>query len=87
MFIDTLDADLQRLVGQAADKAGEFDRATQALQTLDTLGVLSDRERLRWGQLLKKSGRKNAARQQWIKISSDSDVYREAQTEIKLLSL
>ncbi|MCA9090273.1 MAG: tetratricopeptide repeat protein, partial [Planctomycetaceae bacterium] len=87
LFIDTLDADLQRLVGQAADKAGQFDRATQALQTLDTLGVLSDRERLRWGQLLKKSGRKNAARQQWIKISSDSDVYREAQTEIKLLSL
>ncbi|MCA9045410.1 MAG: hypothetical protein KDA69_13875, partial [Planctomycetaceae bacterium] len=85
LFIDTLDAEIQRAVAEAAYQLRDFERAARAFLVLETLGSLTDVDRLQYAKAMKRAGQKSSARKLLLEISSDSEQYREAQTELKLL--
>ncbi|MCA8992411.1 MAG: tetratricopeptide repeat protein [Planctomycetaceae bacterium] len=85
LFIDTLDAEIQRAVAEAAYQLRDFERAARAFLVLETLGSLTDVDRLQYAKAMKRAGQKSSARKLLLEIPSDSEQYREAQTELKLL--
>ncbi len=85
LYIDTLDTTTQRLVATAAYQAKDDRRCIRAWQTLDSLETLTDADRLQLAKSLKRTGQKQAAREELLKVPASSESYKAAQTELKLL--
>jgi len=85
IFIDAMDADMHRIVANAAVELKQSKRAIQAFETLDRLNVMTPAEQFEFAKLLKRTGQRERAKSLLNEVlQSDAD-HKEARTLLKIL--